>query len=68
MEVIFKWFGIWWINMQKFNFSYDKENDDLFLFSPKSKSKGSIDLGQIVLDFNNKKERGNPNDGSFRID
>ena len=42
--------------MRKYNFSYDKENDDLFLFIPKSKSKGSIELGDMVLDFNNKKE------------
>lgn len=42
--------------MQNFNFTYDKENDDLFLFSPKSKSKGSVELGNIVLDFNSKKE------------
>ena len=42
--------------MQKFNFSYDKENDDLFLFNPKSKSKGSVELGDIIFDFNSKKE------------
>ncbi len=42
--------------MQKFNFSYDKNNDDLFLFNPKSKSKGSVELGDIIFDYNNKKE------------
>ena len=42
--------------MQKFNFSYDKENDDLFLSRPNAKSKGSVELGDIILDFNNKKE------------
>ena len=42
--------------MRKFNFSYDKENDDLFLFISKSKSRGSVELGDMVLDFNNKKE------------
>jgi len=42
--------------MQKFNFSYDKENDDLFLFNPKSKSKGSVEIGDIIFDYNNKKE------------
>ena len=42
--------------MQKFNFSYDKENDDLFLFNPKSKSKGSVEIGDLILDYNNKKE------------
>jgi len=42
--------------MQKFNFSYDKENDDLFLFSSKSKSKGSVELGDFVFDYNTKKQ------------
>ncbi|MBI2106730.1 DUF2283 domain-containing protein [Candidatus Woesearchaeota archaeon] len=42
--------------MQNFNVSYDKEVDDLFLFSPKEKSKGSIEIGDIVIDMNNKKE------------
>ncbi len=42
--------------MRKFNFSYDKEYDNLFLFRPKSKSKGSIELGDLVFDYNNKKE------------
>ena len=42
--------------MQRFNFNYDKGNDDLFLFNGKSKSKGSIELGSIILDFNNKME------------
>ena len=41
---------------RKFKFSYNKEQDDLFLFDPDSKSKGSIEWGDIVLDFNNKKE------------
>lgn len=42
--------------MQKFNFSYDKENDDLLLFNPTSKSKGSVEIGDLILDYNNKKE------------
>jgi len=42
--------------MQKFNFSYDKENDDLFLFNPAAKSKGSVEFGGIVLDYGTKKE------------
>jgi len=42
--------------MQKFKFSYDKENDDLFLYNPKSKSKGSVELGDLILDYNTKKE------------
>lgn len=42
--------------IKKFNFSYDKENDDLFLFHPHNKSKGSIELGNLVFDFDKKKE------------
>ncbi|MBD3361480.1 DUF2283 domain-containing protein [Candidatus Woesearchaeota archaeon] len=42
--------------MKKFNFSYDKENDDLFLYNHNSKSAGSVEVGDIILDFNNKKE------------
>lgn len=42
--------------MQKFNFSYDEVNDDLFLFSSFSKSKGSVELGDVILDYNAKKE------------
>ncbi|MEM4245067.1 MAG: DUF2283 domain-containing protein [Candidatus Nanoarchaeia archaeon] len=42
--------------MQEFNFDYDKENDDLFLYSGKSKSKGSVEIGGIILDYNTKKE------------
>ncbi|MEK6916174.1 MAG: DUF2283 domain-containing protein [Nanoarchaeota archaeon] len=42
--------------MKKYKFSYDKEFDDLFVFNPNSKSKGSVELGELILDFNNKKE------------
>ncbi len=42
--------------IRKFNFDYDKENDSLFLFDPKSKTKASIEMDDIVIDFNNKKE------------
>jgi len=42
--------------MKKYKFSYDKDDDNLFLFNPKSKSKGSIEMGDVVLDFNTHKE------------
>lgn len=42
--------------MHKFNFDYDSENDDLFVFNPKSKSKGSVVIGSLILDFNSKKK------------
>ena len=41
--------------MQEFKFDYDKENDDLFLYSPKTKSSASVEIGNIVLDFNKNK-------------
>jgi len=41
--------------MQEFKFDYDKENDDLFLYSPKTKSTASVEIGDIVLDFNKNK-------------
>ncbi|MBI4016987.1 MAG: DUF2283 domain-containing protein [Candidatus Aenigmarchaeota archaeon] len=41
--------------MQKYNFSYDKEQDDLFLYNPRSKSKGSVEMGKLILDFDSKK-------------
>lgn len=42
--------------MQKFNFSYDRENNDLFLFNPNSKSKGSVEFGDLIIDYSPKKE------------
>ena len=40
--------------MQKFNFDYDLENDDLFIYLEGKKSSGAIELGNFVLDFDNK--------------
>lgn len=42
--------------MKNYKFSYDKEFDDLLIFDSNSKSKGSVELGDIILDFNSKKE------------
>ncbi len=42
--------------IKKFAFDYDPENDNLFIYNPKSKSKASIELDDIVLDFNSKKQ------------
>ncbi len=41
--------------MARFKIDYDRESDDLFLYSEK-KSKGSIEMGNLVLDFDNKGE------------
>ncbi|MDD5133305.1 MAG: DUF2283 domain-containing protein [Candidatus Nanoarchaeia archaeon] len=42
--------------MQKYNFSYDIENDDLFIFRPNCKSNASVEMGNFIFDYNNKKE------------
>ena len=42
--------------IKKFKFDYDYENDSLFLYDPNSKSKGSIELDDFIIDFNTKKE------------
>ena len=41
--------------MEKFNFSYDSENDDLFVYLKGKKSSGAIELGDFILDFDKKK-------------
>ena len=40
----------------KMKFDYDPEIDDLFIYYSNSKSKGSIEIGDIILDLNSKKE------------
>lgn len=40
--------------MVKSEFSYDAENDDLFLYRKGSKTSGSVEFGNIVLDFDKK--------------
>jgi uncharacterized protein YuzE len=40
--------------MKKFNFSYDAGNDDLFIYLGRKKSSGAIELGNFILDFDEK--------------
>ncbi|MDD9953296.1 MAG: DUF2283 domain-containing protein [Candidatus Woesearchaeota archaeon] len=40
--------------LRNFKFDYDMENDSLFLY--RAKSKGSVQLGDFILDYNAKKE------------
>jgi uncharacterized protein YuzE len=40
--------------MEKFNFNYDLESDDLFVYLEGKKSKGAIELGNFILDFDEK--------------
>jgi uncharacterized protein YuzE len=42
--------------IRNFKFDYDSDNDSLFLYDPRSKSKASIEMDDIIIDFNAKKE------------
>lgn len=42
--------------MRRFRFDYDYENDSLFLYDPKSKSKASIEIDDLIVDFNRDKD------------
>jgi len=37
-------------------FSYDSKMDDLFIFDTSSKSKGSIEIGDLILDLDKNKK------------
>jgi len=39
-----------------FNFDYDSEQDSLFIYNPKFKSKASVEIEDIIIDFNSNKE------------
>lgn len=41
--------------MRRFEFDYDYENDDLFIYDKECKSSGSIEIGDVVLDFHKTK-------------
>jgi uncharacterized protein YuzE len=40
--------------MQNFKFDYDKENDSLFVYLDGAKSKGAVEMGDFVFDFDGK--------------
>jgi len=40
--------------MEKFNFDYDSKNDDLFVYLEGKKSSGAVELGNFILDFDEK--------------
>ncbi|MFH1682364.1 MAG: DUF2283 domain-containing protein [Candidatus Woesearchaeota archaeon] len=42
--------------LQNFNFDYDSENDSLFVYNPKSKSKASVEMDDFIIDFSSRKE------------
>lgn len=42
--------------MKQFNFHYDSENDDLFVYLKGTRSDGAVEAGNFILDFNKKEE------------
>lgn len=42
--------------IRKFKFDYDYENDSLFMYDPKSKSKASVEFDDLIIDYTAKKE------------
>ncbi len=42
--------------IKKFKFDYDSQNDSLFVYNSKSKSKASVELDDIIIDYDSKKE------------
>lgn len=41
--------------MKKFEFDYDAQNDDLFVYDKETKSTASVEIGDVVLDFGRSK-------------
>jgi len=37
-------------------FDYDYQNDNLFIYDPKSKSKASVEINDLIIDYNSKKD------------
>jgi uncharacterized protein YuzE len=42
--------------MKEFEFNYDKKNDDLFIYLPNKRSKGAVEIGNFVFDFDEKED------------
>lgn len=42
--------------LKKFRFDYDEENDSLFIYDPKSKSKGSVEVDNLIMDLDTNKD------------
>jgi uncharacterized protein YuzE len=42
--------------VKKFDFDYDFDNDSLFLYSSRSKSKASVEFGDLIIDYDSKKQ------------
>ena len=42
--------------IKTFKFDYDYKNDSLFIYNPDSKSKSSIEMDDLIIDYNKNKE------------
>lgn len=42
--------------LRRFSHDYDTDNDNLFLYDPKSKSSSSVEINGLVIDYNSKNE------------
>lgn len=42
--------------IKKFKFDYDYENNSLFIYDEKNRSKASVEFDNLIIDFNSKKE------------
>ena len=40
--------------MERFDFNYDSESDDLFIYQRDKKSSGGVEIGDFILDFDDK--------------
>ena len=41
---------------KRYKFDYDYDNDSLFIYNPNSKSKSSVEIDNLILDYNSNKE------------
>ena len=41
---------------KKYKFDYDYENDSLFIYNSTSKSKGSVEIDDLIIDYSSNKE------------
>ncbi len=42
--------------IKKFKFDYDHDQDSLFIYDPDSKSKSSVEIDDLIIDYNSKRE------------
>src|SRR3989344_5441935 len=42
--------------IKKYKFDYDPENDSLFIYNSESKSSSSVEIDDLIIDYNSNKE------------